>query len=131
MNIFEQATRQALRFETSVGNITTEDLWSLPLTSDKKPSLDLVARAIHHQLKQSAEESFVLPSNNTQTAVLQLKLDVVKHIISVKMEENQQERVRAANKQQKEKLLRILADKQDAELLSKDVTELEEMIKAL
>lgn len=130
MNIFEQASKQAIRFETSVGNITTEDLWSLPLTSEKRPSLDTVARAINRELKEADEESFVV-SSNKQTTLLRLKLDIVKHVIGVKLEEQQAERAKAANKQQKEKLLQILADKQDAELRGKDISEIEEMLKAL
>ena len=32
MNIFEQAARQAFRFESPKGFLTVEDLWNLPLT---------------------------------------------------------------------------------------------------
>ena len=34
MNIFEQATRQAFRFESPKGFLTVEDLWNLPLTNN-------------------------------------------------------------------------------------------------
>lgn len=34
ISIFEQASRQKLRFETSAGKLSIEDLWDLPLTSN-------------------------------------------------------------------------------------------------
>ena len=33
MNMFEQAARQGFRFNSTRGLLTTEQLWTLPLTS--------------------------------------------------------------------------------------------------
>lgn len=58
VNNFEIASRLKLRFETAVGMISTEDLWTLPLTSNSKVSLDSLAVSLNKELKGS-EESFV------------------------------------------------------------------------
>ena len=49
VNIFEQASRNKLRFDTNIkGVISTEDLWDLPLTSDTgRVNLDDIAKALY------------------------------------------------------------------------------------
>ena len=51
--MFEKASRAKIRFETSKGSLTVEDLWDLPLTSNTgKADLDDIARGLHSQLKE-------------------------------------------------------------------------------
>jgi len=115
MNIFEQASRQQIRFASLKGLITTEDLWDLPLTSRNGFDLDAVAKQASRELKATDEESFV-HATSAANAQLALKLDVVKHIIAVKLAENELARTRATRVAERQKLLGILADKQDAAL---------------
>ena len=44
-NIFELATRKALRFGTERGPVTVEQLWQMPLQSKNLFDLDNVAKA--------------------------------------------------------------------------------------
>lgn len=116
MNLFELATRNAYRFESSKGNLSVEDLWQLPLTSrGNNTSLDDVAKNIYSQLKASEEISFVV-KQPTANATLQNKLDIVKHIIQVKMAEAEAAKVKADKAAEKAKLLDILARKQEQSL---------------
>lgn len=131
MNIFEQASRLGLRFPSSKGELTTEQLWSLPLTSARDLSLDNVARAVNTLLKNVTEDSFVETKTNPAKADYTLKLEIVKHIISVRQEENDQARKAAEKKALKEKLTAALADKQDASLKTLSVEELQAQIAAL
>ena len=81
MNIFEQASRRGLRFTTGQGAVTTEDLWDMPLTHARRGySLDDLAKDLRRQLKDNEEVSFVTPVTRSDE-VLQLKFDIVKHII--------------------------------------------------
>jgi hypothetical protein len=84
-NIFEQATREHLRFDTTIGTLTVEDLWELPLTSKTKLNLDDVAKATNRLIRETEEDSFVT-KNETDSALI-LMMDIVKHIISVKLAE--------------------------------------------
>jgi hypothetical protein len=45
LNMFEQASRLKLRFETIRGEFTVEQLWSLPLSSQSESTvtLDMIA----------------------------------------------------------------------------------------
>jgi dTDP-4-dehydrorhamnose reductase len=111
MNIFEQASRQQLRFPSDRGVLTVEQLWTLPLQSKSGFDLDTIAKAVNKTLKDNAEESFVAtvsPANTTAT----LALDILKHIIAVKLDENAKARTALERKAKREQLLGILAGKE-------------------
>lgn len=115
MSIFEQASRLKLRFASVKGELTIEHLWGLPLQSKTSFDLDTVAKAVARDLKAVTEESFVVETSPANT-VLILKLDVVKHIIAVRLAENAAATNRSARSAERQKLLGILADKQDESL---------------
>lgn len=116
-NIFEKATRLKLRFLTSVGLISIEELWDLPLTAGfKNPNLDKIARDVHGALKLKDEISFVDVRPDPEKAELQLKLDILKHIIGVKMEEKKLAEESAANAERKRRILIALEQKQESAL---------------
>lgn len=130
-DLFEYATRKALRFPSVVGLLTTEDVWKLPLQSRNGADLDTVAKAVNQKLKDVITESFVSTGANPAKTGLEIQLEIVKHIISVKLAENEEVRNRRAKKAEKEKLLAILDSKQDEELQSLSKDELVARIGAL
>jgi hypothetical protein len=131
-NMFEYATRNKLRFDSSVGAISVEDLWDLPLTSTRNAAtLDSVARTISRELKDETEESFVVTSANRKKKLLENKLDIVKHIIQVKLAEAEATRSRAARSEEKKKLLEILAEKETQSLVSMDEVDIRKRLAEL
>ncbi|KAB1161443.1 hypothetical protein KBX06_24800 [Micromonospora sp. C31] len=116
MTIFEKATREKFRYPSAKGLLTTEQLWELPLTAKSGFSLDDVAKAVNAELKAVDTESFVATEANPAKATLETKLEVVKHVIAVRLTEDQAAKAAAAKKLEKEKLLAVLARKQDAVL---------------
>lgn len=130
--MFQQAARLKLRFITPVGNLTVEDLWDLPLTTTKanKASLDDVARSLHLQLQSNADISFVNTNPKTDQTI-QLSFDIVKHIIDVLLAENAAEAMKKANKDRKQHLLGILAQKENESLSQLSLDELRAAINAL
>ena len=131
MNIFEQATRRAIRFESAKGDLSVEQLWDLPLQSRNQFDLDTVAKAVNRQLNAVTEESFVSVRENPAKETLSLKLELVKHIISVKLQEAEEARNRANKASEKEKLLRLLDEKQNEALRALTPEEIQERLKAL
>ena len=111
--LFELATRQELRYPSCRGPLTTEQLWKMPLQSKSVPefSLDDVAKQINRELKETTEQSFVTPTSAANSS-LELMLDVVKHIIAVKIAENAEAANAQARKTEREQLLALKADKQ-------------------
>ena len=116
VNIFEQASIKKVRFQSVKGELTVEQLWDLPLQSRNQFDLDNIAKTISRELNVVAEESFVSTQENAVKDALTLKLDIVKHIIAVKIQARDEAAARAAKAAEKEKLLRLLGEKQDEAL---------------
>ena len=131
MNIFEQATRQALRFPSARGDLTTEQLWDLPLQSKSQFDLDTVAKTVNAALKGVAEESFVSTTNNPAKDKFELMLEVVKHIIAFKVKQAEDVRQAQARRDERNKLLGVLADKQDEALKALTPEQIEARLKEL
>lgn len=124
MNIFEFATRRKLRFVFN-GNLTVEDLWDL-----NEEKLDAIYRDLTKQKKQTDEES-LLSAKTSEDQTLETAIAIVKHIFNVKKEEKQERANAKARREEKAKLMEILASKQDEELRNKSADEIRAMIEAL
>lgn len=122
MNIFERAARLKLRFDSIRGQLTTEDLWDLPLiassraTRDVKLDLDTVARSISSTLRGMDQDSFVELKPDPRKVILELQLEIVKHIITSKVADQQAAESRAARAEQRRILTEALAQKETAEV---------------
>lgn len=125
--MFEKAIREKFRFVTKRGNITMEDLWDLPLSSSNGINLDTVAKHINRELKSSEEESFVIATKSND--VLRSKLEIVKHIIKVKMTEADAKIEAITAKNNNDRINRLIADKKDEKLASLSIEELEKLRK--
>ena len=133
MEKFALATKNKLRFNTSKGQLNVEDLWDLPLTSDSgQPNLDDLARELHKLIKDGAEVSFVKKDNKHTKAfeVSQLKFDLVKFIIDVKLEEAEAVKKTRAAREKNQRILELIAKKDDETLASKSRDELLAMLHA-
>lgn len=131
MNIFERAARTKLRFSSVVGDLSTEQLWDLPLTAKgSRVSLDNLAKAVNRELKSSEEESFVETPSKADSE-MRLRLDILKHIIADKLARKEAADKRAEKAAEKEKLLRLLERKQEEALEELSAEELEARLAAL
>lgn len=129
--MFQKAARLRLRFDSPAGALSVEDLWQLHLTSATgKANLDDIARNLFIQLKSDNAVSFVNPTEGSDP-VMQLRFDIVKHIIDVRVAEAKAASEIKANKERKQNLLAILAEKQSADLKALPADELRRMIEAL
>ena len=116
MNIFEYASRNKLRFQGPKGPLTVEQLWDLPLTASRETELDLdsVAIAASAALRNAREEeSFVRPVTSLGRVELEIRLDILRHIIAVKIADRDESKRARENAQQKDLLLSILAEKEN------------------
>lgn len=118
--LFIVATRQKFRFNFK-GVATVEDLWDLNVRD-----LDTIFKGLNAQAKQAKEES-LLAVKSKEDAVLEAKIEIVKYIVATKLEEANQRRIRAENREKKNRIAEILADKQDEELRGKSVEELKQL----
>lgn len=134
MNIFEYATRNKLRFTSSRGELTAEQLWDVPLRSSDGFNLNAVAKAANEAVKAENAENFVETTRTSAHVRAGTTFEIVKHVIDVKLGDEAVAKKRAENKIKREKLLVALAEKQDGRLsemsereLKKQIAELEEL----
>jgi hypothetical protein len=130
-NIFEYATRSKLRFASPRGELSVEQLWDIPLRSKDDFNLNTLAKTANKALKDITEESFVESKKTAEHTRREMALEVVKYIIDIKLTEEKAAETHAARKQEKEKLLEILAEKQAGKLSELSEKELQRKIAAL
>ena len=132
LELFEQATKEKVRFDTNKGSIDVEDLWDMPLTSAKNSSLDSIAKKLSRMIKEGDEESFVETAKADPTVALaKFKLEVVKRVIAVRLEENNKAKMAADRKAKKARIMEIMAEKQDDSLKQASAEELQKMLDEL
>lgn len=123
-NIFEYATRNKVRFSFR-GLISVEDLWDLSLSN-----LDSIYKELNKQSKQSEEES-LLNIKTQEDELLNVQIEIVKHIVSVKLAEKEAREKASAKKAQKQKIMSIIAAKQDEALQNSSIDDLKKMLDEL
>lgn len=121
MEMFEKATKQKLRFNVSNGTITTEDLWDLNLDS-----LDKVAISLDQEIN-SSEKSFIKTKTIANT-ILDLKFEIVKHVIDVKQKEADERKLAKEKAVKRAQLTELINQKENEELSSKSLEDLKKLI---
>ena len=131
--MFEKASRMKLRFDTPQGYISVEDLWDIPLTSKTgKANLDAIALALHHEVKDSSDiHSFVDDAAVPKDTLPKLRFDTVIHVINVRKAENEKVAKAKLNKEKKQFLLQVIAQKETEAVLDKSKDEIQDMINSL
>jgi len=122
--MFEKAVRSHLRFNYR-GQCSVEDLWDLSVEE-----LNLIFKNLNMELKITKEES-LLEVKTLGNEILELKVNIVKHIVKVMLEERQVRENGVLRSEKKQKLLGLIAEKQDEALKGKSVEELNELVNSL
>lgn len=122
--MFEVATREKFRFPFR-GVISTEDLFDLSVKD-----LDSIFKTLNKELKKAKEES-LLETKTQQDKELDIKIEIIKYIVKTKLDEEQLRAETKKKKEQKQKILELMASKQDADLQNKSVEELQQMLNEL
>nr|DAV74992.1 MAG TPA: hypothetical protein [Caudoviricetes sp.] len=120
-NMFEIATRNKFRFPFK-GVISTEDLWDLSVES-----LDNVFKTLNSEMKKTKEES-LLSTKSKDDEVLELKIEIVKHIVAVKQEEKEARERKFLDRERNQKIMSIIAAKQDEQLHNMSIEELQKLL---
>lgn len=130
-NNFEFITRNKIRFASFRGDLSVEQLWDVPLRSRDDFNLNAIAKAANKALKDISEENFVEMTKTAERTRREAAMETVQYVIATKISEETAAATRAARKQEKEKLLAILAEKQDGKLSDLTEKELQKRIAAL
>ena len=120
---FEFASRNKLRFNYR-GLITVEDLWDLGVRE-----LDHIYKGLMSEKKETETESLI--AKQIENTTLETKIELVKYIFNTKVEEAEAMNKKIENAKKKQKILEILARKQDAALENMSEDELKKLIEDL
>ena len=130
--MFEQATRLKLRFAVGTRvNLTVENLWDLPLTNVKGEDLDHIAIELQEKLSTNEKSFVVQQSKNKETQLNQLKFDIVKYIIDVRLEEQKVANLERQRAQEISTLKELQKQAKIRDLQNLSSEEIEERIKSL
>lgn len=125
-----EALSKKLRFEYK-GMISIEDLFDLNLKE-----LDSIYRNLKKQLDEyeqySADSLLDTEGEKDETyEELQLKIDVVTAVFNHLKKQQEELQKQIALQNQRDKILGIIADKQDEELSKKSISELKDILNSL
>jgi hypothetical protein len=123
-NIFEFASRHKFRYPYK-GVITTEDLWDLT-----PAQLDVVYKALNANVKVAQEDSLMKNMSDADAALL-MQIEIVKYIFAVKEQEAESRKKAAENTAKKQRIMEILAKKQDDALENMSEADLLKMLNEL
>lgn len=120
MELFKLAAKEKYRFPFR-GNISAEDLFDLTTSQ-----LDVVYKELKSQVKESSDS--LLKEVSTEDKELKNKIEIVKTIFEDKKTEAVQKEQVLAEKQRKERIKELIAQKKDQDLVDKSIEELEAML---
>lgn len=123
--MYKEALKMKLRFATSKGNLSTEDLFSLNLQD-----LDKIAVGLDEELSKSPKKSFI-SDVTPETKVVELRFNIVKDIINTKLAEKVAKEQSKEKQAKKAQLMEILARKQAESLENLSEEELLKRIQEL
>jgi hypothetical protein len=123
ITIFERASRDKTRFPYR-GMCNVEDLWDLTARE-----LDGIFKTVNAELKADQEESLL--DQNETSSELDLQVAIIRHIVDVKLTESAAAEQEVVRRQKKDRILSILANKQDESLVAMSEEELARMLEEL
>lgn len=124
MNLFEVATRANYQFPFR-GMINVIDLWDLSLIN-----LDSVFKTLNAEVKKFEEES-LLHTKSKEDEEISNKIEIVKYIVNVKLNEKKKKENDIKNAETRQKLLEIKAKRQNAALENMSDEELDKALAEL
>lgn len=120
-DLFKIATKRKYRFNYK-GQATVEDLWDLPVEE-----LDKIYKNLKSLQKNASEES-LLQTVTKEDKELNNKIEIIKTIVTDKLAAKDRAMKAASQRAQNQRILEIMADKQDAALKEKSIEELQNML---
>ncbi len=123
--MYKQASKLKLRFSTSKGLLSTEQLWDLTLTE-----LSNCIKAVKKLLKKTDDDELsFLDDKLTVDVETQLRFDVLKDVYLTKKSELEATKSAAATKAHNQKILELIAEKQEGKLKDMSIEDLEKLLK--
>lgn len=124
MEKFRKALENKYRYSYK-GTLSTEDLFDLSVEE-----LDSIYKKLNKQKKEQKEDS-LLGEKIPKSTKLDIKIEIIKEIVNQKLKERDDLKKAQETRMKKQKIMEILASKQDDALNNKTPEELEAMLNDL
>jgi|JI7StandDraft_1071085.scaffolds.fasta_scaffold15538_2 hypothetical protein len=124
MSNFKEATKQKLRFTTTKGSLSVEQLWDLSVEE-----LDTLAVSLEKEYGESGKKSFLV-TKSVKDKKTKLMFDVALEVLTTKLEEAEVAAKKKEDKEHNDKIFELIAQKQDDKLKGMSVAELKKQIRS-
>jgi hypothetical protein len=120
--MYQKATRMKLRFISSKGELTIEQLWELPLTK-----LDAIYKDLHEKIKKEDTVSLLgtLTSESVANKENELRIAIVKDVVAVRLKEKEEKENAAALASERKRYDDLIANKKLEEDSNASIEELQ------
>ena len=123
--MYKQSSKLGLRFQTSKGLLSVEQLWHLNQTD-----ISNAIKAVKKVLKKTDDDELsFLEDTKVVDVENQLRFDILKDVYLTKKAENEAQRNELETKAHNQKIDMLIAEKQEEGLRGKSIEELEALLK--
>jgi len=124
--MYKQASRMKLRFQTSKGNLSVEQLWDLSLAD-----LASAIKSVNSVIKESEKEDELsfLSTEEQPDSVAQTQFNILKDIYVTKSSEIEDRKTEREVKAYNQKILALIKEKEDGDLREMSKEQLEKLLK--
>lgn len=120
--MYKKAAQLGLRIPTAKGNLSVEQLFTLNLSE-----LNVTAVALNEKIEKLPSKSF-LETSKKEDEVLKLQFDIALDVLNTKKALQEELLLRKTKKAKNEKILALMAEKEDSNLKNLSLEELKAML---
>ena len=126
-NIFEQASRKALRFQTVKGELTVEQLWQLNLDKGEVNLYQLATELVADVNSKPQKELSFFKKKTNKNELAELKFAIIEHIVITKVSEIEENESAAVRKSEIDEIDRLIAQKEAESKASMSLEDLKKL----
>ena len=126
-NIFEQASRKALRFQTVKGELTVEQLWQLNLDKGEVNLYQLATELVADVNNKPQKELSFLKKKTNKNELAELKFAIIEHIVVTKVSEIEENESAAVRKSEIDEIDRLISQKEAESKASMSLEDLKKL----
>ena len=126
-NIFEQASRKALRFQTVKGELTVEQLWQLNLDKGEVNLYQLATELVADVNSKPQKELSFFKKKTNKNELAELKFAIIEHIVITKVSEIEENESAAVRKSEIDEIDKLIAAKEAESKASMSLEELKKL----
>lgn len=128
--LYKKAAQVKLRIQTCKGLLSVEDIWGLSL-ANLDASIRSLAPLVKKYQTEDSDLDFLSSNSDTkseETSLLELSFEILKDVYITKKEEANAKAKARETKEFNQKIMSLIAEKQESSLKDKSIEELMAMI---